>query len=149
MAVSSVEERDAALTCVDQRWDELRAALDSHLLEPAGDGTDWTGREVYAHFARWQAKTIADLSETRAGRGPSPPEEDESVLNDRWRAEDRSLDAGVVIERCLNSRAELRSLLMSLRDDQWRTFGHLFAPDINGEHYEDHLSAIRASETVS
>lgn len=147
--MSSVEDRDAVLTRGDDLWDELRAALDASLHEPLGPSTDWTGREVYAHFARWQAKTIADLSETLAGRRPSTPEEDENVLNDRWRSEDRSLDAGIAIEHCLSSRAELRALLMSLRDEQWRTFGHLFAPDINGEHYEHHLSAIRASGAVS
>lgn len=143
------EDREAVLARGDQLWDELRASLDAHLLEPVGADTDWTGREVYAHFARWQAKTIADLREVLAGHRPSTPEEDENVLNDRWRIDDRSLDAGIVIERCLSSRAELRALLMSLRDEQWRTFGHLFAPDIDGEHYEHHLSAIRASGTVS
>lgn len=143
------EDREAVLARGDALWDELRASLDASLHEPLGPSTDWTGREVYAHFARWQAKTIAGLSETLTGRRPSTPEEDENVLNDRWRVEDRSLDAGIVIERCLSSRAELRALLLRLHDEQWRTVGHLFAPDINGEHYEHHLRAVRASGTVS
>jgi len=147
--MSYVEDRDAVLARGNQLWDKLRASLDAHLLEPVGADTDWTGREVYAHFARWQAKTIADLRGVLAGRHLAEPEENENVLNDRWRAEDRTLDTGIVIERCLSSRVELRALLMSLRAEQWRTFGHLFAPDINGEHYEHHLIAIRASGTVS
>ncbi len=143
------EGREAVLARGDALWDQLRTSLDAHLLEPVSVDTDWTGREVYAHFARWQAVAIADINQILAGRRPSAPEEDENVLNDRWRAEDRLLDVGIVIERCLSSRAELHALLMNLRDEQWQTFGHLCALDINGEHYEHHLRAIRASGTVS
>ncbi len=147
--MTSNEGREAVLARGDALWKELRVSLDAHLLEPVGAATDWTGREVYAHFARWQGKTIAHLRDVLAGRNLAGPEEDENVLNDRWRAEDQTLATSIVIERCLSSRAELRALLLGLRDEQWRTFGHLFAPDINGEHYEHHLSAIRATGAIS
>jgi hypothetical protein len=145
--MSDTASREVVLKHGDELWDELRTALDAHLLEPLSVATDWSGRDVYAHFARWQTLTIAGLRDVIAGQPPPEPEEDENVLNDRWRVEDRALDADVVRERCLSSRTELRTLLMGLSDKQWRRFGHLFAADISGEHYEHHLSAVRSGRT--
>jgi hypothetical protein len=142
--MADAPDREAALTRGDRLWDELRGALDAHLHEPIGPSTNWTGREVYAHFARWQERTVAGLRAVLEGRPPRAEHEDEDVLNDRWRIEDRALDATVARDRCLASRAELRGMLIALTDRQWAAFGHLFAPDIDGQHYEHHLAATRA-----
>jgi len=129
----------------DVLWARLCAALDASMDEPVNaDG--WTGKDVFAHFARWQQHTIDDLRALRDGRAPSPVDGEESEINDRWHAEDRSLTAPAAREGCIATRDELRSLLMSLSDEQWERFGRACSPDINGEHYDAHLRAIQAKE---
>jgi len=143
----AAKDRAATLAHGDAEWERLRAALDARMNEPLGPATDWTGHDVYAHFARWQEQTIRDLRTVLAGHAPEPPKEDEDTLNRRWRATDRDLPDHVVVRRCLESRARLREMLMALDERQWADFGHLFAPDINGEHYEHHL-AMCAKEAL-
>lgn len=137
--VTAIDERDALLQRGDELWGRLRRALDRHLSEPLAPSTDWTGHDVYGHFARWQANTIADVRRLIVGSWERREDEDEDVINDRWRDEDRDVPADVLRKRCLSSRQELRSLLCTLDEKQWALFGRAASADINGEHYLHHL----------
>jgi hypothetical protein len=137
---NAVRDRAATLAHGDAEWARLRAALDARMDQPVGPATDWTGHDIYAHFARWQEQSIKDLRTVLAGRAPEPPKEDEDTLNRRWRAADRDLPDRVVVRRSLESRATLREMLTALDVPQWQRFGHLFAADIDGDHYGHHLA---------
>lgn len=142
MTSSVLEERDAALARGDALWHRLSAALDARIDHPLTDSSTWSGKDVYAHFARWQAQSIADVQRMIAGQRPQPVEGEEDEINDRWHAEDAVLMADVARERCTATREELRMLLASLSAEQWQRFGRASASDIDGDHYEGHLKAI-------
>ena len=141
------DDREARLRHGEELWERLRLALDAHSREPIGPSTDWTGHDVYAHFGRWQDVSLTTAHEILTGRKPAEAEEDENVLNNRWRDDDRGLSTDVVRERCLRSRAELRELLMSLTNEQWSWWGSKVAADISGEHYEHHLADAGVPES--
>jgi hypothetical protein len=140
MTGNAVRDRAATLAHGDTTWDGLRIALDARMSEPVGPATDWTGHDIYAHFARWQEQSIKDLGTVLSGKIPQSPKEDEDTLNQRWRSVDRDLPDRVVVRRCLESRATLRAMLVGLDDGQWQQFGQLFSADIDGGHYEHHLA---------
>ena len=133
-------DRDMTLLRGDEMWEQLQIVLDQHVNEPIGSSTDWTGHDVYAHFGRWQQASLLTAREILAGRKPSSVEEDENTLNNRWRDEDRGLEADIVRDGCLRTRAELRDILMGLSAEQWNRWGQRVAADISGEHYEHHLA---------
>lgn len=133
------EERAALLERGDRMWELLRAALEAHLEEPLAPDVDWTGHDVYAHFARWQADSIDTVRKLSTGQPWQPREEHEDVLNVRWREEDKALPTQAARKRCLETRTELRSLLVSLNETQWRLFGLSASADISGQHYDHHL----------
>jgi hypothetical protein len=141
-------EREAALRRGDELWARLRRVLDARLHSPLGPETDWTGHDVYAHFARWQADAAEQLRRHLAGQPQLTPEADEEALNMRWRAEDRALPTEVVRERCIATRNDLRDALLHLDTEQWRRFGRFAAADIDGEHYEHHLAACEREAAV-
>ena len=140
------DDREAMLRRGDELWERLAAALDASMHVPLGPSTDWTGHDVYAHFARWQAHAADELRWLVAGEKPIPIEGDENAINERWAAEDRALPHDVVRERCLATRQELRSLLESLSVPQWDRFGRRCSIDISGEHYQHHLAAIGSAQ---
>jgi hypothetical protein len=142
VTTSAVQERDAALARGDALWQRLSAALDASLDRPLNETSEWNGKDVYAHFARWQAQTIADVRRVMAGQRPEPVEGEEDEINDRWHAEDVALAAEIARSRCLTTREELRALLASLTAEQWQLFGRASASDVDGDHYEGHLKAI-------
>lgn len=138
----TLDQRGSRLARGDEMWRKLSSALDERLHEPVGPGTDWTGHDVYAHFARWQQESIDTARALLAGVSPAEAAEHEDVLNMRWREEDRDLATDVVRERCLRTRDELRSILLELDDGKWAAWGEAVADDINGGHYAHHLAAI-------
>ena len=141
MVGQSLQERDAALARGGQLWERLSSILDRHLHEPIGPDTDWTGHDVYAHFARWQSHAHGEIERLLRGQQLQPVPGDETEINERWRAEDRDLPTASVVERCLATRDALRSLLVSLDADQWRRIGGMLAAqDVSGEHYAAHLA---------
>jgi len=129
-------------------WEQLRAALDASIDEPLGPLSDWTGHDVCAHFARWQAHAAGDVRRLLAGEEPVLLPGDENVINERWAAEDRALTHDVVRERCLATRQELRTLLEGLSATQWDRFGRRCSIDISGEHHAHHLSAIGGGDAA-
>jgi len=146
--MTSAPDRDSTLARGDEQWQRLRAALEARLHEPLGPDTDWTGHDVYAHFARWQDNAIAAMHKLAAGQRPDEATEQEDVLNVRWRTEDRALPTEAVRERCLASRAELREMLTALSEKRWAAYGHICAADIDGSHYAHHL-AVCAPELIA
>lgn len=142
--VTRAADRETALRRGDELWERLRAALDGRLSAPVYGTHDWTGHDVYAHFGRWQEHTLAQLHRVLAGRPPAPEDGTEAEINERWVAEDRSLPVALVRDRCLRGRQALRDALMALTQEQWDRFGHLFSPDVDGEHYEQHLQDLLA-----
>jgi hypothetical protein len=148
MSAGTLHERDAALARGDELWERLRSALDRHLHEPLGPGTDWTGHDVYAHFARWQAHAHGEITRLLHGQALQPVPGDENAINEAWRAEDRELPTEDVQGRCLSTREALRSLLASLTAEQWRSVGGtLSAQDVSGEHYTAHLAQCATGDT--
>jgi Mycothiol maleylpyruvate isomerase N-terminal domain len=141
-------DRDTMLSRGDALWEQLSAALDASTDTPVNEA-GWTGRDVFAHFARWQQHTIDDLRDLIVGKAPLPVDGDENVVNDRWYSEDRALPAGIARERCLRTREELRSLLLGLSDEQWDRFGRACAPDVSGEQYAAHLQGLTVKEPPS
>lgn len=135
----AVKERDEVLRHGDEAWALFAALLEQWPDEPLSED-GWTGKDVYAHFARWQQQSIDALHTILAGRAPPPPEADEDTLNNRWHDEDRSLSAEEARARCIATRTELRALIAGLDGEQWTRFGRLFE-DITGPHYEHHLAA--------
>jgi hypothetical protein len=142
MTASLLEARDAALRRGDELWERLSAGLDASIDRPLSASSEWTGADVYNHFARWQAQTIADVRRIMAGQNPQPVEGTEDEINNRWREQDRALPPAVAREHCLATRDELRALLASLTAEQWDRFGRACASDVDGDHYEGHLRAI-------
>ena len=121
--MTALDERDARLKRGDELWEQLRTGLDAHLHEPVGPRTDWTGHEVYGHFARWQQQTLDAVRAILAGRQPRNVEGTEEEINDRWRAEDHGADAATIRQQCLNTRTELRALMSGLSEEQWSIWG--------------------------
>ena len=135
------DDRAERLRHGDELWARLTLILDAHLREPIGRSTDWTGHDVYAHFARWQAHAAETLRQLAAGEPAPAIEGDENEINERWRDADRSLDTAVVRTRCEETRRELRAVLRSLDAQQWARLGrHVSAEDVTGEHYAHHLA---------
>ncbi len=134
------DDREARLRHGEELWTRLTRVLDAHLHEPVGPSTDWTGHDVYAHFARWQAHAAQTIRRFIADEpAPSIPG-DENEINERWRTADRSLSTESVRTSCEETRQELRSVLLSFDAEQWARFGrHISAEDVTGEHYEHHL----------
>lgn len=140
MDAGPLAERDRMLREGDALWQRLRAQLEARIDYPIGaDG--WTGKDVYAHFARWQQNTIEAVNKLLAGERPAQPDEDEDTLNNRWASEDRTLSVEQARTRCIETRDELRGLLAGLDAQQWQRWGKLCSPDVNGEHYQHHLQA--------
>ena len=140
--MTALDERDARLKRGDELWKQLCAGLDSHLHEPVGPNTDWTGHEVYAHFARWQQQTLDAVRAILAGRQPRNVEGTEEEINNRWRAEDRASDTATVRQQCLDTRVELRTLMAGLSEEQWSIWGRQSFDDIDGSHYTHHIAAL-------
>lgn len=135
------DDREATLRRGDELWAQLRYALEAHLHEPIGPSTDWTGHDVYAHFARWQAHAAETIHRFVADEQAPAIPGDENEINDRWRDADRSLDTAVARTRCEETREDLRSVFLSFDAEQWARFGrHVTAEDITGEHYAHHLA---------
>jgi hypothetical protein len=120
----------------------LQAALEEHLHEPLSADTDWTGPDVYAHFARWQEFAARELGRRLARKPLTTFHEDVNALNLRWREEDRAKPMDAVRRLCLRSRDELRARLLRLSEDEWRLHGQHQSMDVDGEHYQHHLDAI-------
>ncbi|MDE3096624.1 MAG: hypothetical protein KGK07_11590 [Chloroflexota bacterium] len=137
----ALRERDEALRRGDAAWQRLQEVLDAHIDTPLDGRAGWTGKDVYAHFARWQQRSIDELCDLLTGRWrPAVGADDEDTLNDHWAAEDASLGADDARARCLTTRAELRRTVAGLDAGRWQRFGRLF-DDITGPHYEHHLRA--------
>jgi hypothetical protein len=135
------DNREERLRHGEQLWTRLRSVLDAHLHDPIGPSTDWTGHDVYAHFARWQAHAAETLRRAIAGEPAPALPGDENEINERWRDADRSLSTELVRERCEETREALRSVLRSFDDKQWARHGrHITAEDVTGEHYAHHLA---------
>ncbi len=132
-------ERDEPLRRGDVIWAQLQSVLDENIDKSAFPG-GWTGKDVYAHFARWQQISIEQVAEILAGRRPDKPSEDDDTLNNRWHAEDSALTVDEARERCLRSREVHRAQVAALSEDHWRAWGHLF-DDVTGAHYAGHLRA--------
>jgi hypothetical protein len=142
---SVLEARDAALARGDALWQRLQRALDARPDRPLGPDTAWTGHDVYAHFARWQAHAAESIRCMLEGRPVPPVDGDENEVNERWRTEDRALSTDDVRARCLSTRDELRALLAGLDEAQWRRVErYLAAQDVTGEHYRHHLDVCAA-----
>lgn len=142
------DDREARLHHGDALWARLTPILDTHLDEPIGPSTDWTGHDVYAHFARWQSHAAETMRRVAAGKPAPAIDGDENEINNRWRAADRSLSAEEARARCEASRRELREAFLAFDADQWTRLGDVItAEDITGEHYEHHLAD--AGATVS
>jgi hypothetical protein len=137
----AIDERDAVLANADAIWEALRTRLDARIDAPVDATGRWSGKDVYAHLARWQERSIDDLTTILNGGRPDRQPEDEDVLNNRWANEDRALPLSVVRERCLATRETLRALVAGLDDAQWERFGRLF-DDITGPHYDHHLRSL-------
>ena len=135
------DDREARLRQGEELYTRLTRVLDAHLHEPIGPSTDWTGHDVYAHFARWQSHAAETLRRIAHGEAASPVEGDENEVNERWRAADRSLSTESLRTRCEETRQDLRSVLLSFDAEQWARLGrHISAEDVTGEHYEHHLA---------
>jgi hypothetical protein len=143
------DTRDARLRRGDELWKGLQAALDENLDTPLSNMTDWTGHDVYAHFARWQEFAISELERRLARRPLTTLGVDVDALNMRWRDEDRALPTQVVRERCLRTREELAAHLRRLSLDDWQQHGRHQSMDVDGEHYQHHVDAIEHGPDTS
>jgi hypothetical protein len=139
--VTDGDDREECLRYGEELWTQLCSVLDAHLYEPIGPSTDWTGHDVYAHFARWQAHAAMSLRRTIAGEPAPALPGDEDQINEHWREADRLLSTALVRTRCEDTRRDLRSVLRSFDAQQWARFGHqISAEDVTGEHYTHHLA---------
>jgi mycothiol maleylpyruvate isomerase-like protein len=136
------DDREALLRRGDELWDELTAALDASIDAPLGPSTDWAGRDVYAHFARWTRQTVDDLRLVLDGKPPQHIEGTEDEINARIRTEERDTPADTLRAQAASARADLKTLLRALSDDQWRAFGAASADDVTPKHIGPHLETI-------
>jgi hypothetical protein len=108
--------------------------------------TDWTSRDVYAHFARWTGFTIEQVQRKAAGLDwlpPIPGTDDE--INERWAVDDRMLTLAQARAWCVQSTETLRRLIFDLSIDQWNRFGRKCVDDVGGQHYGAHIEFIEQS----
>jgi hypothetical protein len=140
-------DRTTMLRHGDALWERLATALDASMDGSLGTSTDWTGHDVYAHFARWQAHAASEVRQLLAGAKPAPLPGEEDDINRRWAAEDRALSDDEVRGRCIETRDALRQLLEGLTAEQWERFGRRCSIDVSGEHYEHHLAAIASASS--
>ena len=135
-------DRESLLARGDELWSKLSDALDASIDAPLGPSTDWTGHDVYAHFARWCAHAAAETRRILAGEPLQPVEGDENEINERWRVEDRAISAATLRARCATAREDLKTAVMGLSVDQWKAFGGDCAQDVTASHIGPHLEMI-------
>jgi hypothetical protein len=145
MTSNPLLERDAALARGDALWSRLQLHLEEHLHE-AADPDGWSGHDVYAHFARWQQVTIDQLRQFLNDERVTPVPGDVDAINQDWHRRDKSLPTDEVRQRCMETRSELRHLLMTLTPVQWERAGKAAGEDVDGGHYLAHLPPDQRSE---
>lgn len=129
-------------------WERLHALLDEGADRPnlhRPDGTPWSSREVYAHFARYQSSNAAQLHRLLAGVQPLPPSGvDENEQNERWAAEDRALTLEEARAWCDATTRLVSALAMSMPPELWARYGRWYADDVLAPHYESHIRYIES-----
>ena len=138
------DEREALLQRGDELWSELAVALDASIDRALRPSTDWTGHDLYPHFARWCAHAAGETWRVLAGEASQPIEGEGHEINERWRAEDRPLAPEILRAQCADAREVLKTVVRSLSADQWRAFGSDCAQDVSASHIEPHLRMIGA-----
>ena len=141
-----VAHRQRVLADGAEAWTRLRALLEEHadrdtLHDP--EGTPWSSREIYAHFARYQSSNIRHiqrllaLGELWPSRG-----EAENVTNERWAAEDRALTHEQARDWCDATTREEAALCLTMPPELWAEYGRWAADDILAPHYLSHIHYI-------
>jgi len=141
-----VSERARLLSEGRAAWEQLSALLDARaeLAQVHSSGPAWTSRDVFAHLARWQVRSIDRLTKRMAGNpplAPLPGTDDE--INAGWHAADQALSLPAARTWCLETAEALRSLLLALTPEQWEDFGRDLAVNASAVHYDEHLGFLR------
>ncbi len=140
-------KQEALLRQGDGLWTELCEVLDA--ADPAValhdlEAPAWTSRDVYTHFWRMHSGSARAIRwEIAHGERYQWSGVDEDELNERHVAEDRSRGLAEARAMAVESRADYRALMASLRPDQFETAGRRHADDLVGGHYAGHLRYIR------
>lgn len=130
----------------DAAWGELCAVLDA--AEPGvpvhdPDSPEWTSRDVYTHFVRMHAGSARAIRfELESGERYRWSGLDENELNERNVAEDRATDLDQARQQAIEARADYRSLVASLTEEQFEEIGRRHGDDLLGGHYRGHLEYI-------
>jgi hypothetical protein len=142
--MTTSQDPKALLEQIDTLWQEAWPAfsrLDDDELAASLPGSEWSAKDIMAHFARWEdwhreaiAEHLADGS-VRSYRGFSS-------WNDDWSAQDRSLASPEARERLQSAHTRLVSLLQDLEPEQWDDHVYAFAEQPTLNHFPEHLGLI-------
>jgi hypothetical protein len=122
----------AALTAVLEAFPDALLTIDD---EP------WRSAQVYAHLARWFARTASDLQALAAGEH-APPASDADALNATWRREDRNLLLEAARNRAMAERWRLLTIPAETPRARWSdAFVATFRAGTL-QHYRQHLDSF-------
>jgi len=142
------EEREAW-----RPFEALDGLTDEQLDRAVGDAHGWTGRDLMAHLAAWQAyalETARELavSETSATKARLDAEWDErgDTINDDIQREWRALPLEEVRRRFWTVPGELRGYLTVVPEARWlKHADHLrYFIDETIDHYAEHAPDLEA-----
>ncbi len=125
-------------------WEALVAVLEAHpeeSLHYAGS-PPWTGRDVYAHLARWIEHSTAALEARLAGRTLAQLEGTDDEINARWQQEDSGLSLGEARERAQQAFERRLRAIEGVPTDRWDEMLEAIARADGAEHYAGHRSYI-------
>ena len=125
-------------------WEALTAVLDAH---PEGSlhgpsSPRWTGRDVYAHLARWIERSTDALEARLAGPALPPLEGTDDEINARWHQEDSGLSLGEARERAQQAFERRLRAIEGVPSDRWDEVLGTIARADGAEHYAGHRSYI-------
>jgi DinB family protein len=159
--------RETALARYDAEFDRWRSALDAvgmdRMDEPGVMG-EWSARQLVAHLAGWQWKTLASMRTALSG-GEYPPSPWPATFNDRdsWE-EDGDVEsvnqwihdqaepapADEIVARSLQQWRDIRDIISSLDEArlndpslfprlEGQSLGRVLADDVLSGHTREHL----------
>jgi Mycothiol maleylpyruvate isomerase N-terminal domain len=144
------DERDAF-----RAYEALDALTDAQLDQPVEAAGGWSGRDLMGHLILWQGVALATAKELAMGEHSPTMERTEAEwetpgagdrINDEAIARFRSLPIAEAREQFRTVSGELRGYLTVVPEVRWiKNAEHqeyFFGETI--EHYEDHLTTLRA-----
>lgn len=127
---------------IDHDWSSLVAHVEKldggALSRPAANDDGWPLSVVLAHVGRWE-EWHRDAIAQHLADGSSKSYEGYDTWNEAWAAEDKALAPTEARARMLEIHERFRTLLGTLRPDQWDDAIVRWTETCTYSHYEEHV----------